>query len=291
MRVRWWVGCFVLAAGPARAECTGGGCLDGLAQLVQAVVAYGLIGIVLLVLLIVPRWRKVGVRGLLLVLGLAVGVPVLSLAWQRVQLWWMETGEVLGDLPRMAAQTPLLIAEDWTCESGLCSAVLQGRGATGVTALPIGALEGRDMGAPLVLAELPLEHWSQGEGGTLRRRVLSEVERTAAAPKIDYLILSRPIWYGAGPGSLEQGLDLGKGVVLRLGMAPVTGGAGRIAWGELTFDYLDLALVREALGIPLAPGNWTTVWNDPMAPDLVARSLCGRGAAEPDWACTDAAWR
>jgi hypothetical protein len=291
VRVRSWVGVFALAASPAWAECTSGGCYDGIAAFLLSIALYGLIGIVLLVMIAVRRSRRAGLRGLALVAGLAVGVPLLSLGWQRVQLWWMESGEVLGDLPRMADRSPLLIAEDWTCDTALCSAVLLGQGAKGVVALPLDALQGREEVSDLVLAELPLEHWIKGEGGILRRRELSETERALVAQGIDYLILSTPTWHGSGPGPLEQGLGLGKGVVLRLAMAPVVKGSGRIDLEGVKPDYLDLVLVRAALGIPLAPGNWTTVWNDALAPEAVARALCGQGAAEPDWACHDAAWR
>lgn len=291
VRGKGWIGMFALMASPAWAECTSGGCYDGIAAFLLSLLLYGLIGIVLLVMIAVPRWRRAGLRGLGLVAVLAVGVPLLSLSWQRVQLWWMETGEVLGDLPRMADRTPLLIAEDWTCEQGPCAAVLQGRGAGGVTALPIAALAERDPGQALVLAELPLEQWTKGPGGVLRRQVLSDTRRAEVAGEIDYLILSTPTWYGSSPGPLEAGLGLGKGVLLRLAMAPVDKGTGRIELGALEPDYLDLVLVRAALGIPLAPGNWTTVWNDALNPEAVARSLCGIGAAEPDWTCSDAAWR
>lgn len=292
MRRLAWPG-LVLAGLPAPvlAECTSGGCYDGIAAFLLSLALYGLVGIVLLVMIAVGKWRRTGLRGLTLVAALAVGVPLVSLAWQRMQLWWMESGEVLGELPKMADRSPLLIAEDWTCESALCSAVLLGRGVDGVTALPIGALEGREDLSDLPLIELPLEQWTKGEGGILRRRVLSETERAQVAGEIDYLILSTPTWYRSGPGPLERGLGLDDGVLLRLAMAPVAPGTGRIDLQELDPDYLDLVLVRAALAIPLAPGNWTTVWNEALAPEVVAQSLCGRGAAGPDWECSDAAWR
>lgn len=277
--------------GPVCAECTSGNCYDGIVSFLLSLAAYGLVGIVLLVMLAVAKWRRAGLRGLALVAALAIGVPLLSLGWQRMQLWWMERGEVLGELPRMSERVPLLIAEDWTCESGLCAAVLQGQGAAGVTALPVDALEGRDMASDLVFADLPLEQWSRGPGGILQRRTLGEAERAAVARDIDYLILSQVTWYGSAPGPLERGLDLGEGVLLRLAMAPVGKGSGRVSLHELDHDYLDLVLVRAALGIPLAPGNWTTVWNDALAPEAVAQSLCGVAGAEPDWTCSDATWR
>jgi hypothetical protein len=280
-----------MSPSPLLAECTSGGCYDGIANFLLSVAAYGLIGIVLLVMLAVGKWRRAGLRGLALVAALAIGVPLLSLGWQRVQLWWMERGEVLGVLPRMSERTPLLIAEDWTCESGLCAAVLQGQGPAGVTALPVEALEGRDMASGLTLADLPLERWSRGAEGILQRRTLGEAERAAAARDIDYLILSQVTWYGSVSGPLERGLDLGKGVLLRLAMAPVDMGSGRVSLRELDYDYRDLVLIRAALGIPLAPGNWTTIWNDALAPDAVAQSLCGGDGAKPDWTCSDAAWR
>jgi hypothetical protein len=284
-------GLLVTLAGPSWAECTSKSCYDGLAEFLLALAVYALVGIVLLVMVLVRKWRRTGLRGLALVAALAVGVPLLSQAWQRMQLWWMEAGEVLGEPPLMSDRVPLLIAEDWTCESGLCAAVLIGRGATGVHALPVEALEGRDLGAPLILADLPLELWSQGKGGVLRRRLLKEVERAEVAARIDYLILSTQAHYRREPGPLESGLDLGKGVMLRLAMAPLAAGQRGVVLEELDFDLLDLVLTRAALGIPLAPGNWQTIWNDAFAPEIVARSLCAKGGAAPDWACQDAAWR
>lgn len=278
-------------SGPVWAECTSGGCYDGLAQFLLAVAGYGLVAIILLVLLLVRPWRRMGLRGLALAAALAVGVPLLSQGWQRVQSWWMERGEVARDLPAMSQRTPLLVAEDWTCESGLCAAVLQGRGVAGVLALPIGELEQRDTAAPLVLADLPLELWTRGEGGTVRRRVLGATERAEAAARIDYLILATPAWYRNGPGPLERGIALGQGVLVRLGMAPIAAGPGQVALDALDFDHLDLVLTRRALAVPLAPGNWTTLWNEPLDPEAVARSLCGSGAGGPDWACLDAAGR
>ena len=147
------------------------------------------------------------------------------------------------------------------------------------------------MASDLVLADLPLERWTRGPDGILQRRTLGEAERAAAARDIDYLILSQVTWYGSVSGPLERGLDLGKGVLLRLAMAPVEAGSGRVSLRELDYDYRDLVLIRAALGIPLAPGNWTTVWNDALAPDAVAQSLCGVAGGEPDWTCSDAAWR
>jgi hypothetical protein len=169
--------------------------------------------------------------------------------------------------------------------------VLQGQGAAGVTALPTDAMAGWDLASDLVLADLPLEQWSRGTGGILQRRTLGEAERAKAALDIDYLILSQVTWYGSASGPLEQGLGLGEGVLLRLAMAPVEAGPGRVSLRELDYDYRDLVLIRAALGIPLAPGNWTTLWNDALAPDALAQSLCGVAGAKPDWACSDAAWR
>lgn len=291
MRVRTWVGGFALLVSPARAECTGGGCYDGLAQLLQAVLAYGLIGIVLLVLLIVPRWRRTGVRGLMLVLAIAVGVPLVSQAWQSIQRWWMETGEVLGQPPRMSLRTPLLIAPEWGCRDDLCAAVLMGQGARGVVALRLEALAGRDMAEPLVLADLPLERWTEGAGGEPRQRRLTAAEKAEALAQIDYVILTDKSLYQDGSSPLEAGLGLAETAHLRLAMAPLPVGSDRLDLKVLAFDVLDLDSRHRALGIPLAPGNWGTLWSDPLDPDLVARSLCGRGADEPEWTCLNAAWR
>lgn len=290
MQVRWWVAGLALASGPARAECTGGGCYDGLAQFLQAVLAYGLIGIVLLVLLIVPRWRKIGLRGLLLVLGVAVGIPLASQVWQRMQLWWMETGEILDQPPAMASRTPLLIAPDQGCRDDLCAAVLMGRGERGTYALRLEALEGHDRAQPLILDDLPLELWTTGAGGEPRQRRLSAAEKTEALARIDYLILIDRSYTRDDPGPLEAGLGLHEKVLLRLAMAPLRGGAETLDLRVLEFDVLDLTSRHVALGIPLAPGNWGTLWSDPLDPDLVAQSLCGNGA-ELDWTCLNAAWR
>lgn len=279
-----------ILASPVQAECTGGGCYDGLAEFLLAVLVYGLIGIVLLVMILVRKWRRTGLRGLALVLALAIGVPLLSQGWQRLQVWWTETAEVLGQPPAMMTRVPLLIAPEWGCRDDICAAVLQGRGASGVFALPVEALEGIDLAAPLALADLPLEQWAEGRGGEPRKRRLGAAERSAAAARIDYLIIATRPYYLTRPGALEAGLGLGREVVLRLAMAPLQAGPGRFRLAELEFDILDLTSMRAALGIPLAPGNWQTQWDDPLDPDLVARSLCGNGA-EPDWTCLDAAWR
>jgi hypothetical protein len=57
------------------------------------------------------------------------------------------------------------------------------------------------------------------------------------------------------------------------------------------FRELDLVLGRAALVKPLAPGNWTTVRNDALAPEIIAQSLCATGQAKPDRARRDAAGR
>lgn len=284
-------GLLLMMAGPVQAECIGDGCYDGLAIFLLAVLVYGLIGIVLLIMLLVRKWRRAGLRGLVLVLALAIGVPLLSQAWQRVQVWWTETAEVLGQPPAMTTRVPLLIAPEWGCREDLCAALLQGRGAGGVYALPLEALEGLDMTAPLALADLPLEQWAEGKGGQPRQRKLGEAERSAVAARIDYLIIATRPYYQRSPGVLEAGMGLGQEVLLRLAMAPLQAGQGSLHLAELEFDVLDLTSMRAALGIPLVPGNWQTLWDDPLAPDLVARSLCGNGAVEPDWFCVNAAWR
>lgn len=278
-------------AGPVQAECTGDGCYDGLAMFLLALVVYGLIGIVLLIMLLVRKWRRAGLRALVLVLALGIGVPLLSQAWQRVQVWWTETAEVRGRPPAMTTRVPLLIAPEWGCRDDLCAAVLRGRGSLGVFALPLEALEGLDLTAPLALADLPLEQWAEGKGGEPRQRKLGAAERSAAATGIDYLIIASRPYHQRSPGALEAGLGLGREVLLRQAMAPLQAGQGSLHLAELEFDILDLTSMRAALGIPLAPGNWQTLWDEPLDPDLVARSLCGNGAAEPDWFCVNAAWR
>ncbi|MDP3194688.1 hypothetical protein [Tabrizicola sp.] len=79
------LGLVMVLAGPARAECLGS-CYDGLVTAFLSLVVYVLIGVVLLVMLARRKWRRAGLRGLALVVALAVGVPLVSQVWQRVQL-------------------------------------------------------------------------------------------------------------------------------------------------------------------------------------------------------------
>jgi hypothetical protein len=203
----------------------------------------------------------------------------------------MERKEVLRELPPMTARTPLLIAPDWSCRDDPCAAVLMGRGSLGAYAVPVEALNGRDMAAPLLLADLPLELWTERAFGEPQRRRLSPAERAEALARIDYLILAEKPFYQSDYGPLEAGLELGQRVRLRLAMAPLLAGTAVLDLRTLEFDLFDLTSAHSALAVPLAPGNWQTAWSDPLDPERVARSLCGKGQATPDWSCMDAAWR
>ena len=110
MRERRLIGLGLLlsAATPARAECLGS-CLDDMAAALASIAAYGVIGIVLLVMLIRAKWRRAGLWGLGIVTVLAVGVPLISQAWVGWKLSRMEAREIAGEPPALATRTPLLI--------------------------------------------------------------------------------------------------------------------------------------------------------------------------------------
>lgn len=74
-------------------------------------------------------------------------------------------------------------------------------------------------------------------------------------------------------------------------MAPLPPGEPTLDLRALKLAALEPSSRHVALDISLAPGNWGTLWCLSVDPDLVARSLCGRGAAEPEWNCVTAAWR
>ncbi len=58
---------------PALAECTSGGCYDGLVIMLASLLGYALTAIALLVMLARAKWRKAGLRALAVVLVLALG--------------------------------------------------------------------------------------------------------------------------------------------------------------------------------------------------------------------------
>ncbi|MFN3992032.1 MAG: hypothetical protein ACK4IU_03885 [Tabrizicola flagellatus] len=161
MAVRRWIGpgLALAAAGPARAECLGACANDLLAALVSILV-YALIGIVLLVMLIRPKWRRAGLWGLGLSVLLALGPPAVSQGWQAWKLRAVEAREVVGDPPSLAQRKPLLIAPRPYCRDEVCGEVLRRRGQGPVYVVPGEALTGMDLSGPVALADLPLETWS-----------------------------------------------------------------------------------------------------------------------------------
>lgn len=281
-------------AGPAQAECLGGGCYDGLLTALIAMVVYALLAIVLLVLLIRQKWRRFGLRALVVVLVVAVGVPLVSQAWQHLVLWRVESREVVGAPPPLELHEPLVITQSWDCRDDACAGLLAARGARGMVVLPVEALERLDLSRPLVLAALPLELWREGASGGAEQRGLSLAERDAIVPRLDYLVLTTEPYYRADPGAVEAALQahpalqgLGGTVLVRLGMAPLTPGAMQLDFAALDFDLLDLSLINEALGLPLIPGHWQRLQNRSAGVAEVVKSICPDRNGEVDWFCSN----
>ena len=130
-------------AAPARAECMGS-CLDGMVAALASIVVYGVIGIVLLVMLIRQKWRRAGLRSLAVVAVLAIGVPLLSQAWQLGRAWLLDRHEIVGPLPDLSARTPLVIVAGGAGQYGACGALLWGRTGKAVYLLRVEALAGLD---------------------------------------------------------------------------------------------------------------------------------------------------
>lgn len=281
---------------PALAECTSGGCLDGLVLLFASILAYGLIAIVLLVMLVRAKWRRAGLRMLAVVLALAVGVPLASQGWQSWKLGAMERREVAGQPPALTGRGVLLIPQGEACHNDACMSVLIGRGAAGAYVLPVDALAGLDLTRPLQLADLPLQHWRApgSHGIEALRRTLSAQERQQVAGSIDYAILTAEPFYLSASGPVENALrnqpDLNGmrgGEILRFAMGPLT--PGTLSLTEMRFDLLDLWLVDPALALPLAPGNWQPANNTSTGTEAAGRVLCQvrhhTGEVDMDWGC------
>jgi hypothetical protein len=282
-------------AGPVQAECTGGGCYDGIAILLGAVLAYGLVAIVLIVLLVRAKWRRAGWWVLGLVLAITVGVPLLSQGWLAWKLAAMERREVVGQPPGLIGRGVLLIPQGEACYNDLCMSVLYGRGAEGAYVLPQAALEGLDLTQPIPLADLPLQLWrAPGTAGAeVLRRSLSAAERQEVVASLSYLIVTAEPYYWSVAGPVEAGLqthpDLG-GMrpveLVRLAMAPLEGGSLSLA--DLRFDLLDLWLADSALAIPLIPTNRQGPDNNTVGQEAAAKVLCEYFDGVPDPGCLTA---
>lgn len=278
-----WIGMggLVAAATPAQAECLGS-CASDLAAAFLSLIAYGIIGIVLLVMLIRAKWRRAGLWALGSLAVLAVGVPLISQAWLGWKLRGVEAREIVSEPPKLSTRTPLLITPDEYCSENACEAVLRGREAAGVYVILTPWLGGIDLSQPVSLADLPLEFWAQTSvGGSIRRKVLTAEERQEAAGRIDYLVVTAWPYYPADPGPIEAALrvnpalsSMGPGEVVRLLLAPLDPGKGVLALASVQPDLLDLSLLDKALALPLAPRNVQSAENASTGADVAARSIC-----------------
>lgn len=280
------------APAPVWAECMGS-CMDGLVGAFIAMLAYGAIGIAVLVMLIKPKWRWGGVKLLLATLVIAFGVPLISQAWQAWRLHGTESREVAGVPPALLGRVPLLIDDGYyVCGYGPCAPVLWSLGETGAYGLPFTALEGLDLTKPILLADLPLERWQYPTDGTgvIRSRPLTPAERQEAATKIDYLVLAQQTVYADAEAPLETALrqspglaDLRDDELVHLVMAPLAG--GKLALPELEFDALDLTLDSPALAFPLAPYNTQSAANKTATYDALLQQFCPEDGPMEAWAC------
>jgi len=284
------LGLLLSAATPARAECLGS-CLDDMVAALASIAAYGVIGIVLLVMLIRAKWRRAGIWGLGITALLAIGVPLVSQAWLGWALKRMEAREILGEPPALISRTPLLITPDQYCSYDACEAVLRGRGAAGAYVILTPALDGMDLTQAVSLVDLPLEFWAQPSvADDIRRSVLTLEERREAAARIDYLVATARPFYPSDPGPIEAGLrmnpemsGMGSGAAVRLLLAPLDPGQGALNLTTLRPDILDLSLVDLALAIPLAPRNDRDADNSPAGLEAAVRAICP--ASDPSGNC------
>lgn len=290
-KVAWTVGLVVLGQ-PALAECTGGGCLDGIVMFFASILGYGIIAIILLVMLARAKWRWAGFFTLGLVILLAVGVPLASQGWQSWKLAAMERREVVGQPPEKLGRWVLLIQGGAACYNDTCMSVLISQGATGAYVLPREAWSDLDLTRPIPLADLPLQHWrapTEARNEVLRRP-LTIVEQQQVAASLTYVVLTAEHNYRSSGGEVEAALrnnpayaSMREGELVRLAMAPLEGSALSLA--DLRFDLLDLWLVDSALSIPLAPGNWQMANNTTAGLEVAAKVMCDIYDGSPDWGC------
>ncbi len=170
----------------------------------------------------------------------------------------MEGREVAGQPPALTGRGVLLIPQGEACYNDACMSVLIGRGAAGAYVLPEAALAGLDLTQPILLADLPLQHWrAPGRaGGEALRRTLSMPERQRLTGGVDYVILTGKPFYLSKAGALEDALlthpdlrSMREGELLRLAMGPMM--PGRLSLSEMRFDVLDLC--RSGAGDPAGP--------------------------------------
>lgn len=281
-----------LSAAAARAECLGS-CAKALEGALLAMLGYGILGIVLLVMLIRAKWRRAGVRLLIAAVLLAVGLPLVSQGWAAWKLRGMEAREVAGTLPDLEGRVLLLISDGVeACYYNPCGLALSGRGSAGAYGLPLGALEGLETGKPLALADLPLELWQAGQDGTstTMSRILTAEERQVAAGRIDYVMVLAKPWYADTPDPAEAGLrqradlaglDARERVNLALG--PVSG--GMLDLGGMQLDLMDLWLDWRPLALILAPYNRQDPGNSMAGFDALEAALCTKAATEQGVDC------
>jgi hypothetical protein len=282
----------LLVAGPARAECLGS-CADALAGALIAIVVYGILGLVILVMLIRAKWRRAGLWVLGVSVLVAIGVPLLSQAWVAWKLRSTEGREIAGALPDLGTKMTLMIAESVeACYYDPCALFVQARGEQGTIALPADALRQVDPGTPIDLAALPLELWQPALDGpnTPRARPLTAEEREAAAAEIDYLVVFRKSWFTEDHGPIEQALMQRPGLEglraterANIVMGPVEG--GKLDLARMKLDLLDLRLSDRALALILAPYNTQEAGNGVAGRPELEAQLCGEPAQATGWDC------
>ncbi|HLQ20554.1 MAG TPA: hypothetical protein VK146_16400, partial [Tabrizicola sp.] len=159
--------------GPLMAECTGGGCYGGLADLLNTLLIYGFGTILILILLARRSWRRLGWKVLGVAAAVAIVPPMISQIWGHVRLWRIEAHEILGQPPQLMGREPLFLVSEWDCQNDPCAAFLEQRPERGVFVLRTEALERLDPSQPLALKDLPLELWTGSPGVGIRQRGLT----------------------------------------------------------------------------------------------------------------------
>lgn len=277
----------------ARAECLGNGCYDGLV-LILVLAAVAVLGAIVLALVLLPkRWRRIVLWGLGILVAASLIVPAVSELLQRRHLRAMEAREVVGQPPVLATRTPLIIADEGSCEMTTCAAVLLGMGDAGAFALPMSLADNLELSDPLVLSDLPLQHWTRDadQGGRPVVRTLDADGRTAAAEAIDYLVVTRA-YYLSHTGPFDDALrshaswqSLDEDVTLRFAMAPLSKVSGSFVFKDLTFDLVDLWSLRLRYGAPLYLGGVRDPVNTVAGRDTIAAALCPQTV--DDWDCVN----